>query len=972
MHRHGIVGIAAVVAACAGAVGQPAFVKDVNNAPDFRSSGLQWIPTLQDSGFAGGRLFFTGNDGVHGQSLWVTDGTSDGTYQVRDFPAGSPSYGSFEGLGVGNLYFFNANDGVHGNELWVSDGTESGTRLLRDFNPGINFGQPQYFAAFNGMAYFRVTAADTGNELWRSDGTPQGTTILRDIAPGADGSFGGNASRPRSLGSVLVFSAFTPAFGEELWKSDGTTAGTTLVRDIAPGNTSSAISQLVVYNGIAVFGASDGSGPYRLWRSDATSGGTFALPIPGDLDDPQRICSTAVGVFFLARTQAGARVLGYTDGTVANTRTLGPVSDCYGFGLDSMGALPTGALYPASDAAGGCELWFSNGTVAGTRRLKDIAPGVPGSYPQNYVSLPSRGLVFFIARESNAIGDELWRTDGTEEGTFAVTSLAPASPLSFYSLKPAGDVLCFAANDGVRGNELWLTDGTVKGTRFVKDIAPPREDGSSSPQGFFRVGRHAYFTAWTAATGFELWRTNGVPGATGTTMVADVYPGAGDGVPGLRDQGTAGVRGVGAIGEQLFFRGNDSATGSELWTSDGTTAGTRRVLDIITGPNSSTPGNFVGLDASLIFTATPPGSQSAPAVWRTDGTAAGTVQVTPTCTSPNCRSLPPTELVRLGNIVLFRMYDPARGTELWRTGGAADGSDTYMMELLPGAQGSTPAGFAVIGDAAVFAATTTTPGRELWITRGTPSTTSLLKDIWPGISSSLPTRFLSTGTRAYFFADAGDGEGTELWITDATTAGTRRVKNIVPGSGSPAIRTAVVSGERLYFVADDHSGIGFELWTSDGTSNGTHLVADLLPGNDDIEQASITNLAPAPDGKVVFSHTTPGHGYELWESDGTPDGTRRVSEIGPGDASSWPEQPFLFGRSVLFSAYREAEGRELWRYHVPGGACPCDWDETGGLDSRDFFAFLASFFDGAADYDGSGTTDAADFFEFLACFFNGC
>lgn len=962
----------ALLVLCGSAMGQPALIRNLNSTPDPSSSGLQWVPTLLDSGFAGGRLFFTGNDGIHGQSLWVTDGTSDGTRMVRDFPPGSRGYGSFEGLGVGDLYFFNANDSDHGNELWVSDGTPAGTRLLRDFIPGTGFGQPQFFSQLNGIAYFRANTDSTGNELWRSDGTPEGTTIVRDVEPGTGSSFGGNASRPVRLGNILVFSATTQSTGEELWKTDGTSAGTVMVRDIAPGASSSSISQLVAYNNFGVFAASDGSGTYRLWRTDGTAAGTFMLPVAGDIQDPQRVCSTGVGVFFIGRTPAGGHVLGYTDGTVANTRTLGAVTDCYGFGLDSMGALPTGALYPASDGGAGCELWFSDGTLSGTRRVKDIAPGIAGSFPQNYVSLDNRALVFFIARESNAAGEELWRSDGTEEGTFPVTSFSPGSPLSFYSLKPAGDVLYFAANDGTHGAELWQTDGTVAGTRFVKDIWPPRPDGSSTPQGFFQLGRAAYFTAWTPATGFELWRTDAAPGGPGTSMVAEMYPGPSDGATGIIDQGTAGVRGIGAVGEQLYFRGRDPQAGSELWTSDGTAKGTRRVADLNPGVSNSTPGNMVGLDNVLIFTATPSGTGAAPAVWRTDGTSQGTVQLTSTCTASNCRFLPPTQLTRVGNIVLFSMYDPGRGTELWRTGGAPDASDTFAIDIVTGPGSSTPSGLVRVSDALVFSAANNSVGRELWISRGTLATTSVLRDIRPGFNPSNPSLIRSTGTRAFFFADAGDGLGTELWITDATSQGTRHLKDITPGPGSPSVRTSIVSGERLYMVLDDQSGIGFELWTSDGTPEGTHLVADLLDSNNDAEQQSILNLAAGPDGKAYFSHATLGHGYELWETDGTPDGTHRVSEIGPTDESAWPEQLFTLGRTVLFSAYHESEGRELWGYRVPGGACPCDWDESGGVDSRDFFAFLAAFFDGAADYDASGATDSADFFAFLSCFFTGC
>ena len=78
----------------------------------------------------GNELFFAANDGIHGEELWKTDGTVNGTVLVKDIRPGSSGSGINKPIVVGNTVFFKANDGVHGTELWKSDGTTNGTVLV--------------------------------------------------------------------------------------------------------------------------------------------------------------------------------------------------------------------------------------------------------------------------------------------------------------------------------------------------------------------------------------------------------------------------------------------------------------------------------------------------------------------------------------------------------------------------------------------------------------------------------------------------------------------------------------------------------------------------------------------------------------------------------------------------------------------------------------------------------------------------
>src|SRR5262249_59482779 len=122
--------------------------------------------------------------------------------------------------GAGGSLYFRANEGVHGAELWTSDGTADGTALVKDINPGAADGRPgviapQRLVDVGGIAYFSATTTGAGSELWRSDGTEAGTTLVKDINPGAGGS--GPTTPVPVHQALLVFSAPQPPPGPEAW-----------------------------------------------------------------------------------------------------------------------------------------------------------------------------------------------------------------------------------------------------------------------------------------------------------------------------------------------------------------------------------------------------------------------------------------------------------------------------------------------------------------------------------------------------------------------------------------------------------------------------------------------------------------------------------------------------------------------------------------------------------------------------------
>ncbi len=447
-----------------------------------------------------------------------------------------------------------------------------------------------------------------------------------------------------------------------------------------------------------------------------------------------------------------------------------------------------------------------SGHLPPARLVADIKALTGSSNPQ---PLAAVGHVLFFMADDGLHGNELWRTDGTEAGTYLVknikpdTATQPGQAMPFAAIA-FGNVLLFAADDGAHGKELWISDGTAAGTTMLADLNPGGATSSSSPSNFTLSGGRVFFSATRASDGNELWMTDG--SSDGTVLVKDIAPGVQmpSGVPMSSAPGS--LRDVNGV---LYFAAGAGTTGfsnREPWVSDGTPEGTHLLKDIVPPPGGSNPGNFTPLQGRVYFTASTP--TQGLELWSTDGTEGGTMLVKDILSGPFGSN--PASLTAFRDELLFVAQDSAVGRELWVSDGTPGG--TYSLTNLAGS-GVPASPIAVLGGTAVFYAQETTNGSELWRTDGKVDGTFLLMDINPGGSSAFggSVTFTTVAGLRVFFA-ANDGEtGSELWTSAGTAEGTFRAADIRVGALGSSPSGVMVAGDTLYFSADD--GVtGRELW----------------------------------------------------------------------------------------------------------------------------------------------------------------
>lgn len=483
------------------------------------------------------------------------------------------------GVSIDSIAIFSLNSFT----VMRSDGSPSGTYTLADFSWSQGYTRIIDADTIGNDLYLAGEAFEVGKELFRlRNGNLEFVDDVEETPQKA------HIRSLNLLPSAMVFSAFSDSTSQELWYSDGTSAGSGLLKDI-----------------------------YFETNSPPTFvNGSFpdAFTFGEDL------------LYFSARDTNGSYFIPHvTDGSNIGTRRIadlwtgGPQSS--GFNLSNHyfwqgklyfgGAEPLGGALPIN-----AELYQYDPDIDSSILLKEIEP-LPfnisgyGSFPQNFEATDS--LLFFLA-ETFDFGQELWSTDGTASGTQLVKDIEPGTIGGYtnpqrgfpFSLVGLDSILIFTAHNRSSGWQLWRSNGSESGTYTLQDSITSRSIGRLS-----QVSDRAIFWENRPGQGLILWGTDGTD--VGTVVLLDSLPFARNIFPEI----------LYSDSQIAFFTFYSDSLGLELWKTDGTISGTELVKDFVRGTGSSSPSDvtFIGGDQYLFWADDSTGERL---LWTTNGTEGGT------------------------------------------------------------------------------------------------------------------------------------------------------------------------------------------------------------------------------------------------------------------------------------------------------------------------------------------------------------
>jgi ELWxxDGT repeat protein len=656
--------------------------------------------------------------------------------------------------------------------------------------------------------YFSANDDTHGIELWKSDGTEAGTVLVKDIYPG---SASGLPEQLTNVNGTLYFTAILSSTGKELFKSNGTSGGTVLVKDIFPKKGSSNPRYLTTVGTQLYFSANDGINGYELWKSDGTSSGTVLVK---DIKTGSKISSSPESlvnvngiVFFTASESATGRELYKSDGTVAGTALVKDIRPgTSSSGIENMTSVNSTLFFSANDGSYGHELWKSDGTLSGTILVKDMTPGGAGSHGEqafmhrvaNFTNI--NGLLFYTAYQNDTY--YVWKSDGTTAGTiplFIARGPGIGQPRPQFTLMD-GSIYFFNADDPYDETMYSLQQMTLSGTS-VTSVYP------------FYVDTYGYYYP-------EIVVTNDDAG-----------------------------------NNHLYFNVAPVWSGMKLIKSDGTEEGTVPLYDQdpYRPTDSSNPHSFINWNGKIVFIAQTTFYESE-SIIITDGNSTN-------------------ELVNFNHM--------SRDIEVSPTKIYGSGRDWFEIYVTDGTSWghelvndweSGPASNLTAVNGGVFF---TTADGKLWRINEATEEMTVLKSI-PSMSELKPL-----GTNV-ILRSRNANQGEELWRSDGTVSGTYRFETVSNSATTYSLYYPSVTIKNTHFFVANDGIHGNEIWRTQGSGASTYMISDLNP-NDEVSMVyrneyDISSFGAFRDS-LYFSAIGADGTWALHKSNGRAEGIRKVMDM---------------------------------------------------------------------------------------------
>ncbi|MBD3724386.1 MAG: T9SS type A sorting domain-containing protein [Flavobacteriaceae bacterium] len=436
-------------------------------------------------------------------------------------------------------------------------------------------------------------------------------SLVKDINPGGGSSLPISNFEYSVVNNKLIFAAAIPSSNNygNVWVSDGTTSGTSLLHQLIP--TGDGYAQDFYYsnnlNKVIFMGNNGASNTFSVFVTDGTPSGLQSL--------------SGTNYAYLNAQNNTQFPQGFTD---FNGKVF--------FNQDQ------------TNLSAGFELFSTDGTPSGTGLFKELRTGTFGGNPYEFTVFNNK--LYFVSFDPTSSGFEIWVCDGTAVGTSLFIDINPGTANALPSeLTVFNNKLYFTADNGTNGRELWTTDGTPGGTYMVLDLY----SGSvgSNPTNLTVYNNALYFTATHATLGNEIFKLS-----TSETMTNLKNINAGN--------ASSSPFNLFVYNSELYFAADDG-NGVELWKSGGFNANTNKLIDI-NPTGESNPGNFCEYNGKLYFVAD--NGTNGRELWVTDGSVANTMMVADI--NPGSNSSNPNGLVVVNNLLLFAAQNASTGNELWK------------------------------------------------------------------------------------------------------------------------------------------------------------------------------------------------------------------------------------------------------------------------------------------------------------------